>query len=216
MTQLDPDILLRAYAAGIFPMAESREDARLYWIDPEHRGILPLEKFHLPRRLQRTVRRCGYDVRCDTAFDQVMRACAEHTEMRPNTWINAEIARLYTGLFEMGHAHCVECWRDDKLVGGLYGVSLAAAFFGESMFSRERDASKIALVHLVARLRRGGFRLLDTQFVTSHLKRFGAVEISRGEYHRLLAEALKVQATFYSELDPAELSAFLQSSIQMS
>jgi leucyl/phenylalanyl-tRNA--protein transferase len=163
MSRLTPEIVLRAYAAGIFPMAESREDAKLYWIDPEKRGILPLGSFHLPRRLRRTLRLKPYEVRADTAFEEVLRSCAEPTDRRPNTWINEEIMGLYAGLHAMGHAHSVECRRGGKLVGGLYGVSLGAAFFGESMFSRETDASKVALVHLVARLRRGGFKLLDTQ-----------------------------------------------------
>lgn len=216
MSQLTPEIVLRAYAAGIFPMAESRDDAKLYWIDPETRGVLPLERFHLPRRLRRTLKANRYRVDVDAAFEEVLRACAEPTRKRPNTWINEEIVRLYLGLHEMGHAHSVECREEDALVGGLYGVALGAAFFGESMFNRRTDASKVALVHLVARLRKGGFKLLDTQFVTPHLRQFGAVDISRAEYHRRLAEALKTQATFYSELDEAELSAFLQSTTQMS
>jgi leucyl/phenylalanyl-tRNA--protein transferase len=213
---MTPDILLRAYAAGIFPMAESREDRNLFWIDPETRGILPLDRFHVSRRLARTLRQRAYDVRSNTAFEEVLRRCAEPTPKRPNTWINREIFRLYSDLHAMGHAHSIECWRDETMVGGLYGVSLGAAFFGESMFTREKDASKVALAHLVARLRRGGFKLLDTQFVTPHLKQFGATEISRTEYQRRLADALKSQATFYPELDEAEVSALLQSRIQMS
>jgi leucyl/phenylalanyl-tRNA--protein transferase len=216
MSQLTPQVLLRAYAAGIFPMAESREDSKLYWIDPERRGLLPLEKFHVPRSLRRTLRRNLFEVRCDQAFPEVMRCCAEAAPNRPNTWINAEILSLYDDLFAMGFAHSVECWRDGKLAGGLYGVSLGAAFFGESMFSRERDASKVALVHLVARLRAGGFLMLDTQFVTAHLSRFGVAEVSRGEYHRRLSEALKVQATFYGDLPEGALDAVLQSSTQTS
>ena len=216
MSQLTPQILLRAYAAGIFPMAESRDDPKLYWIDPEMRGLLPLDRFHVPKRLRRTLRRNVFDVRCDTAFMEVMHGCAEATAGRPNTWINTEIVALYENLFAMGHAHSVECWRDGKLVGGLYGVALGAAFFGESMFSRETDASKVALVHLVARLRAGGYRLLDTQFTTDHLSRFGTVEVSRGEYHRRLGEALKIQATFYCDLAPEALDAVLQSSTQTS
>ncbi|HLF59035.1 MAG TPA: leucyl/phenylalanyl-tRNA--protein transferase [Alphaproteobacteria bacterium] len=216
MSQLTPQILLRAYAAGIFPMAESREDSKLYWIDPEMRGLLPLNKFHVPKSLRRTIRRSVFDVKCNTAFLEVMRGCAEATEERPNTWINAEIVKLYENLYAMGHAHSVECWKDGELVGGLYGVALGAAFFGESMFSRERDASKVALVHLVARLKAGGYLMLDTQFVTTHLRRFGVVEVSRGEYHRRLGEALKVQATFYPELPAGALDAVLQSSTQTS
>jgi len=200
MIRLTPDILLEAYAAGIFPMAESAGDTELFWVDPTRRGILPLDGFHVPRRLQRVLRRGRFEVRVDTEFAAVMQACAEASETRPATWINGEIVRLYTALFERGAAHSVECWQDSELVGGLYGVSLGAAFFGESMFSRVTDASKVALVDLVARLRRGGYRLLDTQFVTPHLAQFGAIEISRGRYHRLLAEALRYRAVFPRDL----------------
>jgi leucyl/phenylalanyl-tRNA---protein transferase len=194
--RLSADILLEAYAAGVFPMAESAEDPELFWVDPQFRGIIPLDAFHVPRRLRRVVRNGSFAVRCDTAFIQVMRGCAETSEKRPNTWINDEILRLYAGLFAHGYAHSVECWQDGRLVGGLYGVSLGAVFFGESMFSRVTDASKVALVHLVARLRAGGYRLLDTQFLTAHLARFGAIEIPRARYRRLLAEALRYCATF--------------------
>lgn len=200
MIRLTPDLLLEAYAAGIFPMAEAADDPELFWVDPTRRGIIPLDTFHVPRRLKRVLRRGPFEVRCDTAFAAVMRGCAEASEMRPSTWINAEIIRLYTALATQGRAHCVECWLDDgtgrELVGGLYGVALGAAFFGESMFSRVTDASKVALVHLVARLRIGGYRLLDTQFVTPHLAQFGAVEVTRARYHRLLAEALRYSAGF--------------------
>jgi leucyl/phenylalanyl-tRNA---protein transferase len=201
--RLTPEILLAAYAAGVFPMAESADDPELFWVDPHHRGILPLDAFHVPRRLRRVVRQGRFAVSCDTAFVAVIHGCAEATEMRPNTWINDEIVRLYAALFAHGAAHSVECWRDGILVGGLYGVSIGAAFFGESMFSRETDASKVALVHLVARLRAGGYRLLDTQFVTPHLARFGAVEITRTRYHRLLASALAYRASFPLELPDA-------------
>ena len=200
MLQLTPDILVRAYAAGVFPMAESADDPELFWVDPRRRGILPLDAFHVPRRLRRVVRRRIFEIRCDSAFEEVIRACGEASEKRPNTWINDEIVRLYTALFSRGAAHTVECWRNGKVVGGLYGVSLGAVFFGESMFSRENDASKVALVHLVARLRLGGFRLLDTQFLTPHLARFGGIEISRTRYHRLLAGALSYRAVFSSTL----------------
>lgn len=200
MPRLTPDILVRAYAAGVFPMAESADDPELFWVDPRRRGILPLDAFHVPRRLSRVVRRQIFEIRCDSAFEDVIRACAEASEKRPNTWINDEIVRLYEALFARGAAHTVECWRGDRLAGGLYGVSLGAVFFGESMFSRESDASKVALVHLVARLRLGGFRLLDTQFLTPHLARFGGIEISRRRYHRLLAEALSYRAVFSSTL----------------
>jgi leucyl/phenylalanyl-tRNA---protein transferase len=198
--RLTPDILLQAYAAGIFPMAESADDPELFWVDPRRRGIIPLDAFHVPRRLKRVLRRGRFAVRCDTAFAAVMRGCAEASETRPSTWINDEIMRLYTALFARGAAHSVECWHGAELVGGLYGVSLGAAFFGESMFSRASDASKVALVNLVARLRQGGYRLLDAQFVTPHLAQFGAIEITRARYRRLLAEALRYRADFPCEL----------------
>jgi leucyl/phenylalanyl-tRNA--protein transferase len=197
---LTPDILLHAYAAGIFPMAESATDREVFWVDPTRRGIIPLDRFHVPRRLARLVRQNRFVVRCDTAFSEVMLGCGEASDKRPNTWINNEIVELYAGLFESGSAHSVECWLDDELVGGLYGVSLGAAFFGESMFSRVTNASKVALVHLVERLRAGGYRLLDTQFMTPHLEQFGGFEISRSRYHRLLAEALRHRAVFPREL----------------
>ena len=217
MIELSPDLLLRAYAAGLFPMAESAEDPDLFWIDPDPRGVLPLDRFHLPRRLKRTLRSGQYGVRVDTAFDAVMRGCAEPTEMRPKTWINDEILRLYGALHDQGYAHSVEAWHEGDLVGGLYGVALRGVFFGESMFSRATDASKVALVHLVARLVKGGFRLLDTQFVTEHLQQFGAIEISRGQYHRRLAQALTVKAYFPREpLAGAAVASVLQSSTPMS
>jgi leucyl/phenylalanyl-tRNA---protein transferase len=212
---LTPEILLSAYAVGVFPMAESADDPELFWVDPRRRGILPLEAFHVPRRLRRVVRQGIFEIRCDSAFEEVMLGCAEASEKRPNTWINPRIIRLYTALFARGAAHSVECWRNGMLAGGLYGVSLGAAFFGESMFSRENDASKVALVHLVARLRLGGFRLLDTQFLTPHLARFGGVEITRTRYRRLLAEALSYRAVFPSALPESaggDPLAFLQSS----
>jgi leucyl/phenylalanyl-tRNA--protein transferase len=216
MSGLTPEILLRAYSVGLFPMAERRDDPTLYWIDPEHRGILPLDKFHVPHRLRRTVRSGRFEVRCDTAFREVMTGCAQPAPGRTETWINQEILRLYAELFKMGRAHSVESWRDGALVGGLYGVALGGAFFGESMFSRETDASKIALVHLVARLKKGGFRLLDTQFVTDHLSQFGAREIHRDGYRELLASALDVNATFYRDLGTDELESFLQSTTHTS
>ncbi len=200
MIRLTPDILLKAYAAGIFPMAETADDPELFWVDPRWRGILPLDAFHMPRRLRRVVRQGHFTVRCDTAFEAVMRGCAEASDKRPNTWINDEILRLYEGLFARGAAHSVECWHEGELAGGLYGVALGAAFFGESMFSRITDASKVALVHLVARLRQGGYRLLDTQFLTPHLQQFGGIEISRARYRRLLAEALRYRAVFPRDL----------------
>ena len=216
MTKLTPEILLRAYAVGLFPMAERRDDPTLFWIDPEKRGILPLDGFHVSRRLRRTVHSGRYEVRCNTAFDDVVRACAAPGPNREDTWINDEILSLYGDLHALGRAHCVETWLDGELVGGLYGVSLGAAFFGESMFSLARDASKVALVHLVARLVKGGYKLLDTQFVTDHLTQFGVVELPRAGYRELLSEALDDTATFEPDLPQPELDAFLQSVTQTS
>ncbi len=190
---LTPDLLLSAYAQGLFPMAERRDDTGLFWVSPDRRGLIPLDGFHIPKRLARTVRRDHYAVSFDRAFADVMRACAD---TRGETWINAEILRLYTALHASGYAHSVECWREGKLVGGLYGVRLGAAFFGESMFSTARDASKVALVHLVAQLKRGGFTLLDTQFLTSHLAQFGACEIPREAYLLRLEDALNRHAVW--------------------
>jgi len=208
--ELTPDLLLRAYAIGVFPMAESRLDSDVYWIDPDRRGVMPLDAFHVPRRLRRTVRRGTFTVRCDTAFKDVIRLCSEPCPDRPDSWINASIVELYEELYELGFAHSVEAWQEDRLVGGLYGVSIGAAFFGESMFSRTADASKVALVHLVARLSKGGFALLDTQFTTPHLQQFGAVEISRRDYRRRLAAALVKQAFYPRELTDRDLEAFLR------
>lgn len=189
--QLTPEILLRAYAAGLFPMAESAEDPDIFWVEPEIRGVIPLDDFHVSKSLRRTIRRQPYDIRFNTAFEAVMRGCAAPGPGRPSTWINETILELYSSLHRLGHAHSVEAWRGDELVGGLYGVSLRAAFFGESMFSRATDSSKICLVHLVERLRNRGFRLLDTQFTTEHLKSFGAVDVPREDYEVLLEEALE-------------------------
>jgi leucyl/phenylalanyl-tRNA--protein transferase len=196
MTVLTPDLLLRAYAAGIFPMAESADDPEVFWVDPEWRGIIPLTGFHIPHRLKRVIRSAVFEIRCDTAFEAVIRGCAAPAADRPRTWINDEIVRLYIELFQRGAAHSVESWYEGELVGGLYGVSINGAFFGESMFSRVTDSSKVALVHLVARLIRGGYTLLDTQFVTDHLQRFGATEIPRAEYRRRLGTALASRAEF--------------------
>lgn len=216
MSGLTPEILLRAYSVGLFPMAERRDDDTLYWIDPEKRGIIPLNRFYAPKKLRKFVRRGVFDIRCDTAFEDVVLNCAEPTPDRQETWINDEIVRLYVDLHEMGRAHSVEAWLDGELIGGLYGVSLGAAFFGESMFSRVTDASKVALVHLVARLRKGGYKLLDTQFVTSHLGQFGAVEIHRSGYRDILSAALDTNATFYRDLTDDDLEEFLQSVTQTS
>ena len=194
--------LIACYRRGVFPMAEARDDPRVFLIDPERRGVLPLDRFHVPRRLARTVRHGVFDIRIDTAFEAVIEACAASAPDRPETWINAEIQHLYRELFVRGLAHTVECWRGENLAGGLYGVSLGGAFFGESMFSLERDASKVALVHLVARLKVGGYALLDAQFMTEHLEQFGAEEISRSDYRRRLLDALAEPADFY-RLAPA-------------
>lgn len=216
MVGLNPEIILRAYAEGLFPMAERREDTKLFWIDPEKRGIIPLESFHIPRRLKKTVRSNLYNIRCDTCFEEVIRACADKRPGREETWINDEIIKLYVQLFKNGKAHSVETWHKNMLVGGLYGVAIGGAFFGESMFSRARDASKVALVHLVARLHHGGFKLLDTQFVTSHLAQFGVVEIHRSGYRHLLSAALKASGEFKKELPRTTLDAFIQSKTQTS
>ncbi|MGZ5849779.1 MAG: leucyl/phenylalanyl-tRNA--protein transferase [Methyloceanibacter sp.] len=190
MIEITPQVLLKAYACGIFPMAESAEDNALYWIEPERRGILPLDGLHVPNRLARTIRKGGFEVRFDHDFEAVIEGCAAPRSGRRSTWINGRIRGLYRDLFALGHCHTVEVYEGDTLIGGLYGVHLGRAFFGESMFSRARDASKIALVYLVARLRFGGFVLLDTQFVTGHLARFGAIEVGRAEFQRLLEGAL--------------------------
>ena len=193
---ITPQILLKAYAAGIFPMAEDADDPALYWVEPRARGVLPLDGFHLSRRLARTVRSDLFEVRTDRDFDAVIAGCAAPRGDGERTWINGRIRDLYGALFDAGHAHTVEVYAGGRLVGGLYGVSLGAAFFGESMFHIARDASKVALVHLVARLRAGGYRLADTQFVTSHLTQFGAEEVPRHVYKRRLAEAIAEEANW--------------------
>jgi leucyl/phenylalanyl-tRNA--protein transferase len=191
------DDLIACYKRGVFPMAEARDDDRVFLINPDLRGVIPLDGFHIPRRLARTVRADLFEVRIDTAFEAVIEACAKPDQDRPDTWINGPIQDLYRELFGRGIVHTVECWSGTDLVGGLYGVSLGGAFFGESMFSSETDASKVALVHLVGRLIVGGYRLLDAQFMTDHLAQFGAREIPRAEYKRSLAKALPVAADFY-------------------
>jgi leucyl/phenylalanyl-tRNA---protein transferase len=191
--------LVACYARGVFPMAETREDPRIFLVEPERRGVIPLDAFHIPGRLARTVRADRFETRIDTAFEEVIDACARPRTDREETWINRPIRELYVALFARGCAHSLECWLDGKLVGGLYGVRLGAAFFGESMFSRERDASKVALVHLVARMIEGGFALLDTQFLTTHLARFGAFEIPRDEYLKRLERAVAQKAEWPSD-----------------
>lgn len=197
MTPLDPDLLLRAYTIGVFPMAESRTAPDVYWVEPKRRGVLPLDGFHLSRSLAKTVRSDRFTVTCDQAFSEVVALCAEPVPGRPDSWISPQIERAYGILHRRGNAHSIECWHDGVLVGGLYGVKLGAAFFGESMFSTERDASKVALVKLVETLRRGGFTLLDTQFLTAHLSSFGAVEVPRDRYLTLLESALGREAFWH-------------------
>lgn len=216
MSEITPELLLRAYASGVFPMAEDRESSDLYWVDPQERGVIPLEGFHLPKRLIKSIRQGVFRITRDLAFADVMRACAAPGNDRGRTWINAEIIAAYTRLHEMGHAHSIECWQDEKLVGGLYGVAIGAAFFGESMFHRERDASKVALAALVARLKAGGYRLLDIQFITDHLRQFGAIEIPRADYLTRLARAIDRQADFYSLAEDAPVEDLLQAITQTS
>jgi leucyl/phenylalanyl-tRNA--protein transferase len=197
LIEITPQVLMKAYACGIFPMAESADDPALHWIEPQNRGVLPLDAVHIPKRLKRTIRTTELKVRIDTDYEGVIDGCAGSRDGRDSTWINSRIRSLYRELFKLGHCHTVEVWAGAKLVGGLYGVALDGAFFGESMFSYERDASKIALVYLAARLIHGGFRLLDTQFVTEHLKQFGTTEIDRTAFHRRLEHALGQGADFH-------------------
>jgi leucyl/phenylalanyl-tRNA---protein transferase len=194
--EITPEVLLKAYACGIFPMAESADDPGLYWIEPERRGVIPLDGLRVSKRLARTVRSDKFEVVVDRDFESVIEACAAPAEGRRTTWINRRIRKLYSDLFAIGHCHTVEVYEGGALVGGLYGVDLGAAFFGESMFHTSRDASKVALVHLVSRLRRGGYRLLDTQFVTEHLSTLGAIEIGRRNYHAILNDALNGRGDF--------------------
>ena len=213
MIEITPQVLLKAYSCGIFPMAESADDPALYWIEPQQRGILPLEDVHVPRRLARTLRTTPLMVKVDTDFEGVIDGCAATRPGRRSTWINSRIRSLYRDLFALGHCHTIEVWEDDRLVGGLYGVAVGAAFFGESMFSSVRDASKIALVHLAARLIAGRFVLLDTQFVTDHLRQFGTIEIDRDEFHHRLELALKHKGDFLAlprEAEPEQVLAMVE------
>ena len=194
MQLLTPELVLSAYSIGLFPMANDRDDPVIHWIDPLHRGVLPLDRFHVPRRLKKVIRQERFRLTVDHAFPAVIEACAEATPGRPRTWLNDDMIGLYIELFERGHGHSIDAWQGDRLVGGLYGLAMGAAFFGESMFSRATDASKVALVELVARLRIGGFRLLDTQFVNDHLKQFGIEEITRTAYKAKLKAALQQEA----------------------
>lgn len=193
---LDPELLLRAYASGVFPMADSAEDPEIFWVQPDVRGIIPLDTFHVPTSLAKTIRKGVFEVRFDTAFSDVMKGCAEANPLRPTTWINETILTAYTSLHAQGHCHSVEAWYHGELAGGLYGVSLGSAFFGESMFSRLTDASKVCLVYLVAHLKHNSFTLLDTQFTTEHLKRFGAIDVPRKKYEKMLKAALAKNAKF--------------------
>ena len=210
MIEITPQVLLKAYSCGIFPMAESAFDPALYWIEPQHRGILPLDQVHVPRRLRRTIRNAEFEVRIDSEFDRVIDGCAASRPGRRSTWINSRIRQLYRELFELGHCHTVEVWDGSRLIGGLYGVALGGVFFGESMFSVERDVSKIGLVHLCGSLIAGNFVLLDTQFVTDHLRQFGTVEVDREEFQSRLEDALKVHTDFHrlpSDASPEEILA---------
>ena len=197
-SEITPEVLLRAYSCGIFPMSEGADDPTIFWVEPERRGIIPLDSFNISSRLARTVRSDIFRVTVNTSFKQTIASCAEPRPGSDDTWINQRIRELYVGLHGIGHCHSVEVWDGDDLVGGLYGVSLGRAFFGESMFHRARDASKVALVHLVARLKAGGFVLLDTQFVTDHLKSLGAVEVTRHKYRALLDDAIAGDADFFA------------------
>ena len=210
------DDLIACYQRGVFPMADARGDERIFLIDPDRRGVIPLMSFHVPRRLARRVKGDGFQVRIDSAFEQVVEACAAARPGRQETWINAPIQQLYGELYRRGMAHSVECWAGGELLGGLYGVTLGAAFFGESMFSLARDASKVALTHLVARLLAGGYQLLDTQFITGHLAQFGAQDMPRAHYRKRLIQALASEGDFYRLPAYAEGASVLQAISQAS
>tara|TARA_B100000519_G_scaffold146701_1_gene127416 strand:+ start:228 stop:869 length:642 start_codon:yes stop_codon:yes gene_type:complete len=210
MPEITPDLLLKAYSLGVFPMAEDHDDQEIFWVDPRMRGILPLDRFHVPRRLRRTVRSSIYEVTANADFNAVIEGCAETVNDRPQTWINTKIIDLYMSLHYMGHAHSLECWRNGELAGGLYGVILGGVFFGESMFSRQRDASKVALVHLIYRMYAGNFAFVDTQFITKHLSQFGAIEIPRQQYIVLLEKALKLSSDFKAPIPKQIIESVLQ------
>jgi len=205
--ELTPELMLRAYTVGVFPMAESRDATTISWIDPRNRGILPLDAIHIPKSLKKTVRKNVFEIRCNHDFAAVIAECGRRTPDRGETWINPQIEQAVIELHNMGYAHSVESWFDGELVGGLYGVALGGVFFGESMFSRATDASKVALIHLVARLRLGRFKLLDTQFVTDHLKTFGAIEIPARDFLKRLEAALAVHCLFPADIDRETLDA---------
>jgi leucyl/phenylalanyl-tRNA--protein transferase len=211
LTDITPELVLKAYAYGVFPMAKSRGDTDVFWVQPKLRGVIPLEAFHVSRSLRKRLRQGSFTVTVDEAFDAVMAGCAETTETRADTWINNRIIELFNDLYAAGLAHSVEVWRDGRLVGGVYGLAMGAAFFGESMFSRVTDASKVALTHLAAILKHGGFQLFDTQFITDHLTRFGAIEISQKDYLAQLSAALTSEGRFEGPLTQRALEAVLLS-----
>lgn len=214
-SEITAELLLKAYACGLFPMAESADEPGLFWVEPRERGILPLDGFHLPRRLARSVAADRYEIRIDGDFEAVIAGCASAAPGRERTWINRRIRSLYGELFDLGHCHTVEVWENEQMVGGLYGVALGGAFFGESMFHRTRDASKIALVHLVARLRRGGFTLLDTQFVTEHLRQFGATEVPKKKYLQMLQKSITTAADWQAlPIDAHKAGRYIISAIR--
>lgn len=218
LTQITPELLLKAYAFGVFPMAKSRTEQDVHWVQPKERGIIPLDQFHVPRSLRKVLRKGIFEIRTDSAFDAVIEGCAESGPNREDTWINDQIVELFTDLFDAGLAHSVETWIDDKLVGGLYGLAMGSVFFGESMFTRRDNASKVALCHLVAIMKEGGYRLLDTQFITDHLAQFGAVEIDHKDYMKELGVALGHLGRFGLPLPYSEIERLLfsQSRIQTS
>jgi len=211
MTDITPDLLLKAYAYGVFPMAKARDDTEVFWVQPKLRGVIPLNAFHISKSLQKRLRRNTYAVTVDQAFPEVIAACAEVAVGREDTWINDQITALFSDLFSAGLVHSVETWRDGQLVGGLYGLAMGGAFFGESMFTTANDASKVALCHLVGILKRGNYALLDTQFLTDHLKQFGAIEVSQKEYLNQLSAALAQQGEFGEPLTQGELEIVLSS-----
>jgi len=210
LLEITPQVLLKAYACGIFPMAETADDPSIFWVEPEMRGILPLDAFHIPKSLKKAFRKSTFKVVFNKSFMETVSACAEQTDTRRETWINSGIKGLYSELHAMGHAHSVEVYEGEELVGGLYGVRLGRAFFGESMFSRRTNASKIALIHLVYEMRRAGFVLLDTQFTTAHLEKFGVIEVPKNEYHVMLEAALKSETHFLPQDGGATSDSILQ------
>ncbi len=210
------DDLLKAYTLGYFPMAHARDDLNVVWVLPDERGIIPLDAAHVPRKLARFLKTDPFEIRINTAFSDVINACAEATNLRPDTWINDAIIEAYTELHYQGHAHSLECWRGDRLVGGLYGVVLGAAFCGESMFSRETNASKIAMLHLISRLKIGGFQFIDAQFVNEHLMQFGLISVKDADYQIMLETALDSEADFFAAPDQLDATRVLQSITQTS